>query len=755
MIDDLSKRMQTGCFMQTAFGLVDPAKSVAIFGSTDEAQYIKYGGQPAALSILPYSASVARFGGFPGLGTYMYLYTYFPNALTDEGIPIVGRYKSITAEPNFTVRGPDNLPLPVNSTALAFAPRGQWMVTESPAHALVRINLADFSILPFAPSFYLPDMPYASHAASMAITGDGRYAAVASAEFSSFKVYDLKNCTPANSDDALAPHNCQSYNYWPYIKSQVAGSLERITHVSFLQDGLLSFTAVTSIGNESYVLAPSDSIDSLLPYLGLGDSYASGQGAWNYLSGTDTAINKCHLSSHSYPLRLNGDIYSNGGHSVSCSGARITDIINQSPEYAGQVNDHHSAKSREADDSEVGILHDFLPGYIAQNNFVTTYQPKVVTVQIGGNDIGFKDFLLRCVSPLSSVKPPTPNPSNCFSSYEDRLEIEQTITRNYSKWVSLYKELHRAAPASHIYAIGYPQIIASSGSCGFNVRLSSYEAGFARELVTYLNSVIQKAATAGGVQYVDITDALVGHELCAGQSAQPAMNGITAGSDTYGILGQESFHPTAFGHDLIEQSILRATHNLTAYSPATPNTAQEPPSPSNSDTLLQAPKTGRPVKTIAPVSDMATNNPDGSLTISLNGLTYGIKPGAIYTVSVGGVVCGSVQSDERGRVQITFSTPASAGTGQQTVSLDGLSQDGHATTIIEVIYIPATPTDYDGDSILNTQDSCPAVADTKVDSDEDGIDDGCDTIIARIVPLQLSIIGIVGRASYYWTASSP
>lgn len=749
MLDDISKRLQTGCFVQAAFGLVDPAQSVVIFTGTDEAQPLKYAGQPAALSVLPYSASVALFGGFPGLGTYMYLYSYFPNALTEEGVPIVGRYKSITGQPDYTVKGPDNQPLPVNSQALAYAPRGQWMVTESPAHALVRINLADFSILPFDKSFYVPSMPYASHNAAMAITGNGRYAAVASSEFTSFKVYDLKNCTPApvNANDLLYPQGCQSHDYWQYIKSQVAGNLERITQIRFLQDGLLSFTAITSIGAESYVLAPSDHISSLLPYLALGDSYASGQGAWNYMPGTDSSINKCHLSVHSYPLLLNGDIFNSAGRSVACSGARITDIGNQSPNYAGQVSDHRTAKSREADGSEVTILHDFMPGYLAQEKFVTAYQPGVVTVQVGGNDIGFKDILLRCVSPLSSVSPPVLNPSDCFNSYEDRLEIEQTITGHYSKWVGLYKQLQKAAPEAHIYAIGYPHAVSSAGSCGPNVRLSSQEVSFAREVVTYLNSVIHKATQAAGVHYIDIADALIGHELCSEQSARPAMNGITAGNDALGILGQESFHPTAYGHELIEQAILRATHNFADRPAVAPQPNQESPAPSSADPLLQAPKTGRPTKTIRPASNMATLNDTVQLTLALEGLEYGLKPSMTYTILIGGIPSGTLQTNEQGRVSITLTLPTGVGSGLQTVSIDGIGQDGRTISVTGTIYIPVSSADYDGDNVPNTQDSCPTVTNSGVDVDRDGVDDVCDTIIAQVLPLRISFMAIKGRAN--------
>ena len=42
----------------------------------------------------------------------------------------------------------------------------------------------------------------------------------------------------------------------------------------------------------------------LTNYVALGDSYQSGEGAGDYLAGTDTDANKCHRSVHAYPQRL-------------------------------------------------------------------------------------------------------------------------------------------------------------------------------------------------------------------------------------------------------------------------------------------------------------------------------------------------------------------------------------------------------------------------------------------------------------------
>lgn len=667
---DRRKIMQTGCFIPTAFGLVDPAKSAVIFNGSDEADEIRYGGQQVGFSVIPFSGSIARFGGFPGLGSYLYLYGTLPNNLEDGGDMFGPAYKDASPVPSRVIEDGHGQPMAVNPGAFAYSARGQWLITESPAHALVRINLATMSVLPFAASFFSQNNPAASHGASMAITEDGRYAAIASKEYSTFKVYDLTTCKAAS--DGLEPQQCEWHDYWPYLKNQITGNLDRISRVQYLRNNVLSLNVTSGTATESYLLSPSGPITSLIPYLGVGDSYASGQGAWNYLAGTDTAVNHCHLSIYSYPQRLSGDLFANSGHSVACSGARMQDVVNGSLKYTGQSEDQRSTAERQADGSDTQILHDFTPGYLAQGDFVTAYQPGVITVQIGGNDVGFKDMILRCIGP-----------GNCYSTYEDRVEVEQTVNRQYQRWVSLYEQLQHSSPTSKIFAIGYPQIVAASGSCGLNTPLSAGDIDFARTITVYINSVIQRVAHAAGVFYADITDSLAGFELCRDGRGPAAMNGTTAGNDALGILGQESFHPTAFGHDLIEQSILRQTHNFAAARPAANPEEPAPATDTRNPFLQTAPKSGRAIRTVIPATGFAISG--NNVRIVLDGVETGLQPHARYTVKVDGTVIGSVTSDDRSNLSGSLAIPAGVTGSLHTIEAAGSGPNGTPITATQTL----------------------------------------------------------------------
>ncbi|HEY1063707.1 MAG TPA: SGNH/GDSL hydrolase family protein [Candidatus Saccharimonadales bacterium] len=728
---DWHKTMRTGCFIRTAIGLYDPASSRIIPNGTDEAQILELRGRPVALKSVPGTNTVGLIDGATIHTTYLHLYT------NDMPLPDNGTAKELSSLPSAVVTGPSGQPLPVNAKAMAFSSDGQWLVTEVPAHSLVRVNLQDFSVHPFDSSYYGSGSPFTVRGAEMAVTETGRYIAAYSFYHTTFKMYDLSNCLPTSQIEPLAPRQCAQHDYLPHLSRQIPG-LTHISAVHFLGEELLSFTAHTSAGANKYLLSPNGSITSLIPYLGLGDSYASGQGAWNYLEGTDTSTNHCHLSAHSYPMRLSGTLFSGAGRSVACSGARMRDIKNSSPEYHGQNSEGRSARSRRADGSYAKILEAYGAGYLAQEAFVTKSQPRIITVQIGGNDVGFGGLLLQCVSPLTSLKPPVLNDNDCFDSYEDRLEVIHTINRHYEQWVELYRHLQKQAPMSTVFAIGYPQVAKENGTCGLNVRLSAGDIAFSRHIITYLNGVIERAARAAGVHYIDIADSLAGHELC--DSGQAGMNGLTAGNDSWRVMGQESFHPTAYGHELIEKVILEKTERFTETNKTQAPTESPIDTPSDDHPLLQAPHSGRPIRIVFRVEGTAVLDDAGAkLSIQLRGSAYGLTPGAAYSIYVGPSLLGSLSADSHGNIDSALPLLNNAPQGIQAITISGANAHGNALAVTDVVYIPVFQDDIDGDGLANAIDACPAVANSLVDMDRDAIDDACDSAIGGDVTIRFGM----------------
>jgi lysophospholipase L1-like esterase len=726
--------MQNGCFTATAFGFMDVDSHAVIFTGTDEAIRVSPAGNSSTVPLY-LSAVVGNLTPAPLAGSYLNFYRYFPNVLSDvwDYAHLSVAYKQVTGNADMHFTDGSGQQLAVNPESIAFSNNGAWMVVESPWHSFMRVNLATFEKLPFAPSYNYWPYDTQMHTSQVSISDDGRYVAIQSDDISGLKVYDLSNCSGDIGSD-LKPISCASHDYQQTVHDTVPG-YSHTTKVRFLNDSILSIDAAYTEGTgatatssiDTYLLSPSGEIGSLINYLALGDSYTSGEGSFNYKTGTDLSYNRCHLSAHSYPLLLSQDVFHGDGHSVACSGARIHDLDDTSGGYPGQVSGGIARKTR-TDDSVNAIINEYSPGYIAQYEFARTYQPKVLTVSVGGNDMGFANIIKTCAN--ISLKA-----STCYDSYEDRQEVIDTINSQLKPLVTLYTMLQKGSPQSSIYAIGYPVIMSGGGSCALNVHMDAHEIEFTQEITEYINGVIKQAADAAGVQYADISQALYGHRLCEARSYDVAVNGLTAGTDdgpgNAKLFGSESYHPNALGQELIEQAILAKTKNFTlpAKQPDKSKTIATKP-PANAP-ILAKPKTGKATHTVVQGKDIAPAKVTRGkkTTVKILGTTSGFKPNTAVTISVGGVVVGSSTTDGDGNVDQEITIPPDQPPGYQPVTVTGEGPDGQPVDVTQPIYVGSSDTDTDGDDIPDSSDSCPGAINSGVDQDADDIDDACDGTI--------------------------
>jgi lysophospholipase L1-like esterase len=722
---------QNGCMTATAFGFFDIDAGLSIFNGTDEALPIVAASAHETLLPWPNALNLLTLDSAPTGGSYVSMYTN-PLAHLDDQRNLLGQLtaKQLNAPPELLLRDGQGRILLVNPQSIAFSDGGSWMVVETLYGNFIRLNLASLDVTDFAPAFNAPGSPGLLKS-MVAISDSGRYVAIESNAADSFHVYDLHSCDASLS---VAAGRCSAYDYFPFLKQQIPG-LRSIRHVRFVNESLLSFEAVTdqSATSGRYVMAPSATISFLSDYLGLGDSYASGEGAYDYRLGTDTSDDSCHLSMKSYPLLLTRDLFGSvGGHSVACSGANIYDVGNSSASYRGQVQTGDDLRTLQVEKPDFleAIEANYLPGYVAQHQFVKRALPQNITVMIGGNDIGFGDMLEKCVMIRLT---PHLSDNTCYSTYEDRVEIKELIDRTIPRWTALYKQLISEAPGTHLYAVGYPQLVDDTGTCALNVHLGKSELEFATEVVQLLNEAVAQAAANAHVAYVDVSGALDGHRLCETASYNVAVNGLTAGRDggILGIkfLGHESYHPNALGHELLEQAILSQTQRLTKYL------ASGGPSSVN-QTFLSKPKTGRTTVKVSVLGKLSSKlaSRGSKVTVHVGGAQAGLKAGYTYTVHLdgpSGQIIGSVSTDDTAVLNGEVTLPPDVTSGGHTVDVTGENQAGEASDLPQPIWIVDTPNDTDGDGVTDSLDSCPTITNSGVDADQDGIDDSCDGFIGQ------------------------
>jgi len=218
-------------------------------------------------------------------------------------------------------------------------------------------------------------------------------------------------------------------------------------------------------------------------YAALGDSYSSGVGTASY-----TLDSACKRSNYAYPYLWAQKHPGTTLSFVACSGAKTSDVLaTQIQAVSGATN--------------------------------------LVTMTIGGNDIGFASLIYQCTL------------SNCSVALDStRANLESTLGSALDQVYTAVKS--RAASGATIVVLGYPRVF-SGASCFASLGISSTEETKANQLSDALDALIAKHAAAAGVVYESATTPFTGHAIC---SSSPWLNGLNL------FNTGESYHPTRSGH---------------------------------------------------------------------------------------------------------------------------------------------------------------------------------------------------------------
>lgn len=218
-------------------------------------------------------------------------------------------------------------------------------------------------------------------------------------------------------------------------------------------------------------------------YVALGDSYSSGVGTGSY-----TLDSACKRSVYAYPYLYTQKHPGTALTFVACSGAKTSDLL------AKQIQAVTSATT-------------------------------LVTMTIGGNDIGFANLIYQCTL------------TDCSATLDStRGNLETTLGPALDQVYSSVKSA--AAAGAKIIVLGYPRVF-SGASCFGTLGISSTEQAKANALADALDKVIAAHAATDGVTYESAIGAFTGHAVC---SSSPWLNGLNL------LNTGESDHPNRSGH---------------------------------------------------------------------------------------------------------------------------------------------------------------------------------------------------------------
>ena len=234
------------------------------------------------------------------------------------------------------------------------------------------------------------------------------------------------------------------------------------------------------------VLATNASAAGGVNYVALGDSYSSGVGSGSYISSSGNCLRSTLAYSQLWANAHSPSSYT----SVACSGATTTDVLN----------------------SQLSALS-------ASTN--------LVSITIGGNDVGFSSVMQTCV--LSSD-------SACLSAINTATAQATSILPG--KLATTFSAIRSAAPSARVVVMGYPEFY-DLGNSWICPGLSTTDRTALNKAADTLDSVIQSAATKAGDSYADVKSRFSGHELC--DFFNEWLHSVSVSDVT------ESYHPTSAG----------------------------------------------------------------------------------------------------------------------------------------------------------------------------------------------------------------
>ena len=260
-------------------------------------------------------------------------------------------------------------------------------------------------------------------------------------------------------------------------------------------------------------------------YVALGDSYTSGPAIPVQLGpGTvPAAPSACLRSSENYPsitaraLGLQLD-------DVSCGGATTDDL-------------------EQSQGSGIPAQLDALRRSTA-----------LVSLGIGGNDLGFSSIATNCVA--YTPWGPTRVGWSCKAHYSaagvdalaaGALDVGGKVAR-------VLDEIRQRAPGARVFVVGYPDIVPPTGAgCWPSLPYTGGDVAFLRGVESELNSALAGAAAAAGDHYVDMATPSASHTACTSDDTRwvepvvPSPGAYPLHPDAVGMAGMAGVLESAMG----------------------------------------------------------------------------------------------------------------------------------------------------------------------------------------------------------------
>jgi lysophospholipase L1-like esterase len=138
-------------------------------------------------------------------------------------------------------------------------------------------------------------------------------------------------------------------------------------------------------------------------------------------------------------------------------------------------------------------------------------ETQVVTIQIGGNDIGFSGIAEDCFN----TNPAAGSPCRDRYVVGGVDEVSARIAETAPKIAAVLQGIQSRAPAARIFVVNYPAIFPhTGGGCWPLLPVSDGDVPWLRAKQEELNQMLADQAAATGAGLIDAYDASRGHDAC-------------------------------------------------------------------------------------------------------------------------------------------------------------------------------------------------------------------------------------------------
>lgn len=237
-------------------------------------------------------------------------------------------------------------------------------------------------------------------------------------------------------------------------------------------------------------------------YVALGDSRAAGP----YLDAA-AMLSGCARADAGYPNLVAGSLQTVSFVNVACSGART---------------EHITSVPQQTSTGSVPPQIDSL-----------TPDTNLVTLSIGGNDVGWAGLVSACYTELPG------GDAHCRTDPGTTSRMDAALGALGPKVTATLTAVQQRAPRARVLLVGHGGVFGNRG-CWPNIPTSDADASFVTNFFVRMNRVLARSAGEAGAEFVDVMAGSEGHDACAASEQR-----FYEGRQSLSLA--KALHPTAAG----------------------------------------------------------------------------------------------------------------------------------------------------------------------------------------------------------------